>query len=104
MTSSTGHIVVTRPGGRYRDAGRAYRVEVDGQQVGTLRAGAQLDIPATPGPHSVQIRLDWTGSPKTMVLVSEQNTPRLVAQPAGTAFSALLRSLRPTKYIELIQA
>jgi hypothetical protein len=90
-------ILITRPAGRYRDAVRRYRIEVDGSNVGTIGAGEELAIPAVEGAHVVQARIDWSGSPKITVTVSGDHLPRLVVRPAGNAAMALRR----TRYLKL---
>jgi hypothetical protein len=78
-------IVISRPSGKYRDAMRRYRIEMDGERVGDIGPGEELAIPASAGTHTVQARIDWSGSPLIEVVVTDQRTPRLVVRPAGSA-------------------
>ncbi len=43
---------------------RAYKIIVDGQQVGTIRRGRQVRVDVAPGRHSIWLRIDWTESNK----------------------------------------
>lgn len=49
---------------------RAYRIIVDGQQVGTIRTGRQVEFEVTPGPHRIWLRIDWADS-NMLELVSD---------------------------------
>ena len=41
---------------------RTLRVLVGGREVGLLRVGGRLVVPAGPGSHAVTVRMDWCGS------------------------------------------
>jgi len=53
---------VTRKPVRFRDRARAYRVLVDGVQVGQIRDGQTADFSIPAGHHEIRLKLDWTGS------------------------------------------
>jgi hypothetical protein len=101
VTAPMHRIFITRPAGRYRDAMRRYRIEVDGSEVGTIGAGEELAVPAVAGAHVVQARIDWAGSPKITVAVSDDHLPRLVVRPAGNAAMALVQLVGRTRYLKL---
>jgi len=46
----------------YGDAGRAYRVELDGKPIGRIQAGESLTFEVLPGRHRLRLRIDWCGS------------------------------------------
>ena len=94
-------ILITRPAGRFRDATRRYRIEVDGSKVGTIGAGEELAVPAVEGAHVVQAGIDWSVSAKITVTVSEDHSPRLVVRPAGSAAMALLQLFGRTRYLKV---
>lgn len=54
-------ITVTRKTS-YADRLRAYKVVIDGEAVGAVRARKSVTIPVAPGKHSLEIRIDWCGS------------------------------------------
>jgi len=54
-------LVVTRPTA-FRDRLRAYRIFVDGTNVGDVRAGGQVELEISPGRHRVEARVDWCSS------------------------------------------
>jgi hypothetical protein len=74
-------IRVTRPATRWRDLLRRYRILIDGREVGRLRRDATQQYPVLPGSHTVQARIDWTGSPELPVTVEEGQVLDLVVRP-----------------------
>ena len=54
-------VTFTR-GHHYPDRLRAYKVLVDGEVVGRLRAGQTIEVDVQPGLHVVQARIDWCRS------------------------------------------
>jgi hypothetical protein len=48
---------------RFKDAIRAYQVELDGNVIGKINKGEStgFDIPA--GKHRLKLKIDWCGSP-----------------------------------------
>jgi hypothetical protein len=73
---------------------------VDDEEVGKIGPGEQLSIPSSPGPHVVQARIDWSGSPRLTVNVPE-GTSHLVVRPAGNAAMALFQAFGLTSYLRL---
>jgi len=55
-------IEIKREGG-FKDAVRAYQIELDGKVIGKINKGEEvgLDIPA--GKHRLRLKIDWCGSP-----------------------------------------
>jgi hypothetical protein len=88
-----GSIVVTRPAGRHVDRGRAYKLEVDGEERGRVKAGDRLELPVEPGSHEVRARIDWTSSPAVEVTVADGQEVRLECEPQDNALVALVRSV-----------
>ncbi len=41
---------------------RAYKVVLDGEVVGQVRNGQQVEFDVAPGRHEVRLKIDWTGS------------------------------------------
>lgn len=50
-----------------RDRLRAYKVLVDGHQIGVVHPGQTLDFPVAPGHHRLQLKLGRCGSPELTV-------------------------------------
>jgi hypothetical protein len=59
---SQGKVIVHRGGG-YQDALRAYKILVDGKDVGKIKANKQEDISLAFGQHTIQFKIDWMASP-----------------------------------------
>ena len=88
MTSEeTGTLLVRRPRLRYADRGRTYRVFVDDVDVGGVRNGETLEVPLSPGPHRVELRIDWTGSQAVNVELLPGSRTVLVARRIGNILS-----------------
>ena len=68
-----------------RDRWRSYRVLVDGERVGKLRVGGRLVTSVAAGRHTVQVRIDWTGSRTAHVFLHEGGEVVLKVHPAGSA-------------------
>ncbi len=56
-------IVIVRDGEGKRDAIRRYKIMIDGRHVASIRRGGRREIVVPPGPHVVQLRIDWCSSP-----------------------------------------
>lgn len=57
-------IRVERERSGWTDRARAYRVFVDGVEVGRLANGESGDYPADPGRHELFLKIDWCRSEK----------------------------------------
>jgi len=62
--SNAATIEVTRGHARRRDRLRNYKVLIDGTMRGTIRDDDTKRFDVASGPHRVQLKLDWTSSPK----------------------------------------
>src|SRR5579875_3676827 len=94
-------IVFSRPRGRYRDALRSYRLEVDGVTRGHIRPGQSVTVEVEPGPHTVRARISWTGSPEADVRVGPGEEARFRVEPAGTAAQGMQQLAGRTRYLRL---
>ena len=54
-------ITLSRDSG-YADRIRAYRVVIDGSEVGTINNGETKTFSVEPGPHELDLRIDWCSS------------------------------------------
>ena len=72
-------VVVTRPkSGSSRL--RAFRIEIDGRDVGALRAGGTLNAEIEPGVHEVRVRADWCASRPVNLELAGGETADLVCR------------------------
>ncbi len=98
----TGTLTVTRPAGPHRDARRAYRLLVDGEERGTLLPGGQLALRLPTGRHVVRAAIDWTGSSDVAVDVRAGRRTALRVEPAGSALTALFQVVGRRRYLRLV--
>ena len=84
--SATSKLRIVRGGG-WQDALRSYKVFVDGQLVGELKRNSELALPVTQGLHTVQLRIDWLGSPEVSVRVGAGQTRLLSCRRADSVSS-----------------
>jgi hypothetical protein len=83
-----------------RDRARAYKVMIDGQEVGTIRHGQQQSFQITPGTHEVFLKIDWCRSPKLSVDVVGGQRVKVTCVPSGTIWTAIFAIVfKPTSYI-----
>jgi hypothetical protein len=80
---SQGTVIVHRVS-RRADLLRAYVVEIDGEDVGTVRDGETLQLQVATGPHTARVRVDWLGSPPVNVSVPPRGAVRLRCANAVT--------------------
>lgn len=101
VDAALSRIVVRRPGVRRRDLLRSYRVKVDGENRGRVARGGRVEIEVSPGRHTVQATIDWTGSPVVEIDVPEGSSVSLCVEPAGSALLAPFQVWRRDSYIQL---
>ncbi len=85
MTAAPGGSVITlsrMPGG-WRDRLRRYQVIIDGEQVAMIRRGERLDLPVTPGRHTVYLQISWARSPRLEVDVAPGEVIALECAPTN---------------------
>jgi hypothetical protein len=76
-------IVLSRVPGGWRDRLRRYQVMIDGEQVAAIKHGQRVELPVTPGRHTVYLKISWAGSPKLEVDVGPGEAVSLECSPAG---------------------
>lgn len=57
-------MVLLKRAAQIADLLRAYKIIVDGRQVGTIRRGKEFSFGVAPGQHSIWLRIDWAESNK----------------------------------------
>ena len=90
-------------GHAYRDGGVAYKLLIDGIEVGNVRDRRQLDIEVTPGRHRAQMRV-WRRkrSPEVDFDIAPGGTAILECGPGGSSLAGLTDAiLTPDRYISL---
>jgi hypothetical protein len=58
-----------------------YKVVIDGEEVGRIGDGDELDIPVSPGEHSLRLKIDWTGSKQLEFSLKTRRGQGLFIQP-----------------------
>jgi hypothetical protein len=74
-----------RPGIRFKDRFRAYRLEIDGEPVGEVRHGGELTIVTTPGTWTLRARIDWMASAPLTVTVRSGHTVTVLVEPGDVS-------------------
>lgn len=67
-------VRIYRPRSFRRDIFRAYRLEIDGRPVGSVRNGAETLVPVPAGEHDLRALIDWSGSKPLRVSVASGET------------------------------
>jgi hypothetical protein len=99
-----GSVTIERERGFWRDLLRAYTVEIDGRDVGSLKRGetATFELASGDG-HAVRLTIDWCSS--RLLVVSGDEHTRLVCSPASRAWTAIFDvTFRTAEYIRLERA
>jgi hypothetical protein len=98
-------IVIRRDRGGGRDLLRRYQIEVDGRHLGSIRRGGEWQTRLAPGPHLVQLRIDWCTSPVLRLELATGQRVVLRCRPAGGWVSAwTAMTVGRSHYIELLPA
>jgi hypothetical protein len=74
-------IEVHRASGHYRDGLRPYRILIDGERAGSVKAGGTASVKVAPGRHEVELRIAWCHSPAIAVDVADRATVSLRCCP-----------------------
>jgi hypothetical protein len=74
-------LKIARPKKKWQDRVRAYKILVDGAEVGEVRQLGEFLVPVAPGRHSVQFKIDWCCSPSIEIEVAEGATEVVACEP-----------------------
>ncbi|WP_143157916.1 hypothetical protein [Rubritalea squalenifaciens] len=55
-------LIIQRDSG-YADSLRAYKLILDGAEIGTIKGGESRSYHVDPGKHTIQAKIDWCSSP-----------------------------------------
>jgi hypothetical protein len=94
-----GSIEIQRHPGR-RDKLREYKVILDGGFAGRIREGTSMLLKVKPGPHSLQLRIDWCGSRKGIVDV-KVSTTTVISCRSGSGLSFWDALFRRNNYVDV---
>ena len=75
----------------FHDRLRSYRVIVDGNDVGRIRAGEAWEYDVSPGHHTIRLRIDWTGSPSLAIQFSPGEVVELEVEKIGVLRNRIAR-------------
>jgi hypothetical protein len=86
MTEAPGAstIAVSRVPGGWKDRLRRYQVVIDGEQVAAIKHGERVDLPVTPGKHTVFMQISWARSPQLELDVAPGQVVTLECAPTGS--------------------
>jgi hypothetical protein len=90
-----------RPRTKWRDRFRSYNLLVDSDQVGKIRSGQTLPIEVSPGRHTAQARISWTGSEPLEFDLAAGSQIRLRVEPAGDSFQVLSQAIGRNPYLRM---
>ena len=82
-----GTIRIERRDNGRRDRLRAYKVVLDGAEVGELRRGESISVRAAPGSHRLRLRIDWTGSEEVAFDLGPDQIVDFACQPRPQGLS-----------------
>lgn len=71
---------------------RAYKIVVDGRVVGKVGNGDSAEFDVAPGRHTIQLRIDWCGSPTLEFHAAEGRRVKFMARSLS-GFRVLLACL-----------
>jgi hypothetical protein len=54
--------IEVKRGKGYKDALRAYQIELNDKTIGTIKAGESLSFDIPPGKHRLRMKIDWCSS------------------------------------------
>lgn len=80
------------------DTWRAYRVYIDGQEVGKIGRGKEAEFTLSAGEHKIQLKIDWCGSPTLTVNLVEGQEKVLLGSCSGNGMTAIFS---PNDYLSL---
>ena len=88
-----GTIHITRVAASWRDRKRAYRVMLDGSEIGRIKDGESQEFAALTGHHTLRLKIDWAGSDTIEFDLQPSEAVAFECEPAGSAMRALSDSL-----------
>jgi hypothetical protein len=102
VNGACGYISVRRAPAYRVDRLRTFRLLVDGVMRASLAPDGVVVIEVGPGGHTLQARIDWSGSQKSRLFVQPGETRSFVVSSPGV-YSGLLRSFSTQRYLRLYE-
>ena len=98
-------IHVQRRDVAYQDRARAYKVMLDGEEMGRVKRGESVSFDAAPGAHQLQMKIDWATSEPLDIEVAAGQDLRFECWPNAKPLTALYwTTFGRKKYIGLAPA
>lgn len=94
-------IVLTRPRewfGRFRKL----QFTVDGEVVAAVKIGATVEVRVEPGPHELQLQMDWCRSPSLPIVVQAGETLRFRSKSPNAWRALKTVYSQPGSFFELV--
>jgi len=91
-------LVIKRSDEVRKDRVRAYRIMLDDNELGRIKAGSTEKFVIQTGNHSLRLKIDWTGSPDVSFEIGESETIEFECEPNKNRWGALadlIMSARP---------
>lgn len=88
-------------GGGYSDMLRSYKIEIDGQIVGSIRRHETHTFDVSEGMHKVRMRIDWCGSQVVDVLVGPQGADLICSPNRYLPWFAIVFLFMPGRWVWL---
>ncbi len=104
MNDVQGTLRVGRREGGYRDRVRAYKVMLDGEEVGAIKHGETHEQPIDAGQHELRIKIDWSGSPTETFTVEPGATVEFDCEPNGGTFNVFWQIFTKSSWAKLTRA
>lgn len=91
VAAGEGKVTIARASA-YVDRARAYKIMIDGHEVGRIKNDTSQTLSVPAGSHELFLKVDWATSPPLTVDVSPGQEVRYVCRPTANAFLAVLYS------------
>ena len=103
MPPTQGQLIVRRPARSRRDRLRGYSIFFDGQRIGKLRPGGQIEVSVAPGEHRLHAQIDGFKSRKVELAFRPGDQVTLVVEPGGGPWQFYQLAL-PGRYLKISHA
>jgi hypothetical protein len=102
MAAETASIEIERTADAFVDGLRAYKVVVDGEDFGRIRAGDFCVFEVSPGPHELFLTIDWARSESMNFQLAPGETARFHCRPRANVLTDLYwASFGRRRYVKL---
>ena len=95
-------ITVYRSDDVWMDRNRVYKIILDDRVVGELGPNQHESFRVEPGPHCVQVRIDFMSSNEQTISTVEGQTVELDCKGQGSGVALIKTVFRPRAYLKLL--